>query len=98
MPVHPVDIVQSKRKYNEKELAFINKYGESTFLFWEPLSESQKADYWELERLYGDFFELYKDHYEDLKLYALMYRNVPLYNITNDILSMSFFISRKRNS
>ena len=99
MPVRPVDIVTpptTKRIYNEKEQAFIHKYGESTFHFWESLSESQKADYWELERLYGDFFELYKDHYEDLKLYALMYRDVALYRIGVDADSILYFASKKK--
>lgn len=88
-----VDIVP--RKYNETERAFITKYGDSSFLIWETLPDSQKTDYWELERLYTDFFDLYKNHDEDLRLYALMYRNVPLYNITNDLLSMYFFVSKK---
>ena len=83
------------RKYNEEEQKFIHKYGESSFLIWETLSDSQKADYFELEQLYSDFFELYRDHYDDLKYYALMYRNVPLYNITNDLLSMNYFASKK---
>ena len=88
-----VDIIP--RKYNEEEQEFIRKYGKSSFLIWETLSDSQKADYFELEQLYSDFFELYRDHYDDLKYYALMYRNVPLYNITNDLLSMNYFASKK---
>lgn len=84
------------RKYNVQEQEFIRKYSESSLLIWETLPDSQKAEYWELEQLYADFFELYKDHYEDLKLYTLMYRNVPIYNITNDILSISYFVSRKK--
>lgn len=83
------------RKYNEEEKNFISKYSESSFLIWETLSDSQKAEYFELEKLYADFFELYKDHYEDLKLYALMYRNVPLYGIGYDAYSILYFANRK---
>ena len=83
------------RKFDDKDIAFIKKYGEKALDIWESLSESQKADYYILEKIYTDFFELYKDYFDDLKLYALMFRNVPLYNIANDILSMSYFVSKK---
>ena len=83
------------RKYNDSERAFILKYGDRSFEIWETLSESQKTEYLELEKLYKDFFELYREYFDDLKFFALMYRNVPLYNITNDLLSMSYFVSKK---
>ena len=83
------------RHFTEEEKEFMRKYGDRNLYFWETLSDSQKADYFELEQLYSDFFELYRDHYDDLKYYALMYRNVPLYNITNDLLSMNYFASKK---
>ncbi len=38
---------------------------------------------------------MYKDHYEDLKLYAMMYRDVAIYNIGNDSYSIMFFASKK---
>ena len=84
------------RHFTEEEKEFIREYGESTFLFWETLPDSQKAEYLELEQLYADFFELYKDHYEDLKLYALMYRDVAMYRIGIDADSILYFASKKR--
>ncbi len=54
-----------------------------------------KDEYKELERFYSDFYTLYSDHYEDLKLYALMYRNIPLYKCANDVYSVLFFAFRK---
>lgn len=80
-----------------KILEFEQTYGIDTkqFILWENSSDSQKAEYKELELLYLAFCELYTEHYDDLKLYALMYRNVPLYNIYKDIYSMLYFGSRK---
>ena len=75
----------------------MRKYGDSNFYFWETLSDSQKADYLKLERLYTDFFELYNEHYEDLKLYALYHRNVNIQNCNQDPTSVLFFAWNKKN-
>ena len=84
------------RHYTEEENEFMRKYGESNFYFWETLSDSQKADYLKLERLYTDFFELYNEHYEDLKLYALYHRNVNIQNCNQDPTSVLFFAWNKK--
>ena len=85
------------RLYTEEEKKFMRKYGDSNFYFWETLSDSQKADYLKLERLYTDFFELYNEHYEDLKLYALYHRNVNIQNCNQDPTSVLFFAWNKKN-
>ncbi len=85
------------RHFTEEEKKFMRKYGDSNFYFWETLSDSQKADYLKLERLYTDFFELYNEHYEDLKLYALYHRNVNIQNCNQDPTSVLFFAWNKKN-
>ena len=86
-------------KCNEEEIAFIKKWGlhtaKSTLPIWICTDNSRKAEYYELEENYSLFSELLNEYYEDLKLYALMYRNVPLYNISNDALSVLYFVSKK---
>ncbi len=62
---------------------------------WERMTDEQKADYEKLERYCSDFATLFSEHYEDLKLYAIMYRNVPLYNIENDFYSILYFASHR---
>lgn len=89
----------SSIKCNEEEIAFIKKWGlhtaKSTLPIWICTDNSRKAEYYELEENYSLFSELLTDHYEDLKLYALMYRNVPFYNVSNDALSILYFVSKK---
>ena len=82
-------------KTSNSETKFIKTYGEFNYQVWETLSHSQKEEYRELEQLCSDYYMLYKDHYDDLKLYALMYRNVPLFNI--DLRSVLFFASKKED-
>ena len=79
------------RHFTEEEKEFMRKYGDRNLYFWETLSDSQKADYLSLENLYHDFFELYNNHYEDLKLYALYCRNVNIQNCNQDPTSVLFF-------
>ena len=76
------------RVYTADESAFISEYGERLFCSWESLQEQHKAEYKELEAYYSEFTILLSQYYEDLKLYALMVRNVPLYNISNDAMSV----------
>jgi hypothetical protein len=83
------------RVYTADESAFISEYGERLFCSWESLQEQHKAEYKELEAYYSEFTILLSQYYEDLKLYALMFRNVPLYNISNDAMSVLYFVSRK---
>jgi hypothetical protein len=49
-----------------------------------------------LERLYTDFFKIYNEHYEDLKLYALYHRNVNIQNCNQDPTSVLFFAWNKK--
>ncbi len=84
------------RTYSEEEKSFIEKYGETALYKWEYMDDSLKKKYKELEAYYEDFATLYSEHYEDLKLYALMYRNVPLYNCANDVYSI-LCVPKKQN-
>lgn len=83
------------RTFTDEEMTFIRKYSEDILYCWERMTDSQKKEYKELEKYYSDFANLFSEHYEDLKLYSLMYRNVPLYNCNNDPISILFFSSRK---
>lgn len=84
-----------QRSYTDEDIAFIKEYGVPLLGRWENISNEHKAEYKELEAKYESFHDLLSHHYEDLKLYALMYRNVPLYNICNDAMSILYFLSRK---
>jgi hypothetical protein len=93
------DFVEKRDKigsvtYNEKEKAFIEKYGEYYLKFWEHTTDKQKNNYKELENYYIIFEDLYNNHFEDLKLYALMFRNVWLGNCYNDAISVIYFAER----
>lgn len=68
------------RTFTDEEMTFIRKYSEDILYCWERMTDSQKKEYKELEKYYSDFANLFSKHYEDLKLYSLMYRNVALYN------------------
>ena len=82
-------------EYTEEQKAFICKYGESSLDSWERMNESQRREYQEIENYYSIFANLLSEHYEDLKLYALMYRNVALYNCDKDPISVLFFASKQ---
>jgi hypothetical protein len=82
-------------KYTEEQRSFIRKYGEDQLYSWERMNDSQKKEYQEIENYYSVFANLLNEHYEDLKLYALMYRNVPLYNCDKDPISVLFFASKQ---
>lgn len=82
-------------EYTEEQKAFIRKYGESSLDSWERMNESQRREYQEIENYYSIFTNLLSEHYEDLKLYALMYRNVALYNCDKDPISVLFFASKQ---
>ncbi len=79
----------------EEDIAFESKYGEDIVHIWRWLDDAIKEEYEELKKYYQIFATLYTEHYEDLKLYALMYRNVPLYHCANDAFSVLFFASKK---
>ena len=81
--------------YTEEQWSFIRKYGEDQLYSWERMNDSQKKEYQEIENYYSVFANLLNEHYEDLKLYALMYRNVALYNCDKDPISILFFASKQ---
>lgn len=83
------------RTFTDEEMTFINKYSKDILYCWESMTDFQKQEYKELEKYYSDFANLFSEHYEDLKLYSLMYRNVPLYNCSNDPISILYFSSKK---
>lgn len=82
-------------EYTEEQKAFIRKYGERLLDSWERMNESQKQEYQKIENYYSIFANLLSEHYEDLKLYALMYRNVALYNCDKDPISVLYFASKQ---
>lgn len=81
---------------SEEERKFLSVYGSLNLESWYQLSEYNKSEYKRLELLYGEFFNLWRDYYEDLRLYAYMYRNVPLHCIEYDVVSISFFVAHKK--
>ena len=81
-------------KYTEEQKTFIRKYGERLLDSWERMNDSQKQEYQKIENYYSIFANLLSEHYEDLKLYALMYRNVALYNCDKDPISVLYFASK----
>lgn len=82
-------------QYTEEEKNFIRKYGEIELFHWKSMSNSQKQEYKEIDNYYSIFANLFSEHNEDLKLYALMYRNTCLYNCDKDPISVLFFSSKK---
>ena len=75
-------------------MKFIEKYGDSNWKFWKELTENEKSNYKELESYYTTYKELFENHYDDLKLYALMYRNVWLHDYYNDAISVIYFAEK----
>ena len=82
-------------EYTDEQKTFIRKYGESLLDSWERMNDSHKREYQEIENYYSIFANLLSEHYEDLKLYALMYRNVALYNCDKDPISVLYFASKQ---
>lgn len=80
--------------YTEDNKLFIEKYGDSNWKFWKELTENEKSNYKELESYYTTYKELFENHYDDLKLYALMYRNVWLHDYYNDAISVIYFAEK----
>lgn len=80
--------------YNEEDKIFIEKYGENYLKSWKHTTNEQKGNYKELENYYMTYEDLYNNHFEDLKLYALMFRNVWLGNYYNDAISVIYFAEK----
>lgn len=84
------------RGWSEEQKTFIAKYDIDSLFSWEKLSNEQKKYYLEIEDYYSVFTDLLNKHYDDLKLYAIMNRNVPLYACDKDPISILFFASKKQ--
>lgn len=82
------------KEWSEEQKRFISKYGVDLLYSWNLLDDIQKKEYQEIENYYSIFTNLLNEHYEDLKVYAIMYRNVPLYACDKDPISVLFFASK----
>ena len=83
------------RDLTEEEWIFLNKYGLPNLCIWLGMSSFERKDLEETIKLYQHFWSLYYENYEDLRLYAIMYRNVPLHP-TIDVASVKFFLSKAK--
>lgn len=79
----------------EEEWIFLNKYGLPNLCIWRGMSSFDRKDLEETIKLYQHFWSLYYESYEDLQLYAIMYRNLPLHP-TIDVASVKFFVSKAK--
>ena len=80
---------------SNEELEFFEKYGYQDFLIWYELTSQEKEDFKKCLQLYQSFWELYYEYYEDLCLYATMYRNIKFLKPTiTDVMSVYFFVSK----
>lgn len=80
--------------YTEDNKLFVEKYGDGNWKYWKELTEEEKSNYKELESYYTTYKELFENHYDDLKLYALMYYNVWLHDYYNDAISVIYFATK----
>ena len=79
----------------EEEWNFLKKYGLPNLCIWWKMSSFERRDLEESIKLYQSFWSLYYENYEDLHLYAIMYRNIPLHPHL-DIMSVKFFVSKAK--
>ena len=80
-------------EYTNKEWDFFKRYGFQNLGIWLEMSSNERSNLEETIKAYQIFWSLYYEHYEDLDLYAIMYRNIPLFP-TMDIMSVRFFVSK----
>lgn len=80
---------------NDNELDFVGNYGIKSFLVWKEFDNSEKDDLEFIVKSYKTFWELYDNHYEDLKLYSIMYRDISIHPTMQDGYSISFFSEKK---
>lgn len=85
-----------KSRLSKEEELILNKYKKYT-CFEDALSIP--LEYWDsfekLESIHQTYYELFQTYYEDLKYYALMYRDVYLFDRIS-FLDMHFFAQRKK--
>ena len=78
---------------SDEEWEFFIRYGKPYIYQWLIHTPKEKEDFKRYIRLYQSFWELYYEHYEDLCLYAIMYRNVKI-TLYTDLMSVKFFVSK----
>lgn len=79
-------------KCSDDDWEFFLKYGKVALIGWHEQTPKEKEDFKKFLQLYQSFWELYYEYYEDLCLYAIMYRNIKkLKPTTTDIMSVRFF-------
>lgn len=79
----------------DREWDFLKKYGYPNLCLWWRMNPSEKKNLEETIKAYQIFWSLYYEHYEDLCLYAIMYRNQHLSPIL-DLPAVNFFVSKKK--
>ena len=63
-------------KCSDDDWEFFLKYGKVDLIGWHEQTPKEKEDFKKFLQLYQSFWELYYEYYEDLCLYAIMYRNI----------------------
>ena len=82
-------------KCSDDDWEFFLKYGKVDLIGWHEQTPKEKEDFKKFLQLYQSFWELYYEYYEDLCLYAIMYRNIKkLKPTTTDVMSVRFFVSK----
>lgn len=86
-------------KFSDEEENFRLRYGASKLWYrWSHSTQKQKSAYDRLEKAYKDVYFIHKNNYDDLRIYALMHRNInnltSLDNITS-LPSVLYFAQKK---
>lgn len=82
-------------KCSNDEWEFFLKYGKKDLVSWREHTSQEKEDFKKFLQLYQSYWELYYEYYEDLCLYAIIYRNIKkLKPTTTDVMSVRFFVSK----
>ena len=77
----------------DPEWNFFKKYGLANLYVWREMNSSEREELNKVIKLYQEFWSLYYEHYEDLCLYAIMFRNVHISPTMADVMSVRFFVS-----
>lgn len=90
---------QNKRYYGtyceDDEWEVFTKYGDRDATYWSLGTPQERAHFKPYIELYQAFWELYYEHYEDLCLYAAMYRNVNrLLSTLGNVKSVRHFVEQ----
>lgn len=80
---------------NEEQENFFKKYGIDSLYTWIGMDAFGKDELERVKKIYLSFWNIYYEHYEDLILYAIMYRNKQIGPRMDDILSVNYFVSKQ---